>query len=46
MPRQMEGQTEEWKDGRTDRPYFIGPFQLTPEVQKKNKNLPGKTERP
>ena len=21
------------KDGRTDRPYFIGPFRLLPEVQ-------------
>ena len=26
----MEGQ----KDGKTDRPYFIGPFQLLPGVQK------------
>ena len=41
-----DGRMEGWKDRRTDRPYFIGPFQLTPGVQKKNKNLPGKTERP
>ena len=24
---------DRWKDGRTDRPYFIGPFWLLPEVQ-------------
>ena len=24
----------EWIDGRTDRPYFIGPFRLPPGVQK------------
>ena len=30
-----EGQMEEgWKHGRTDRPYFIGPFRLLPGVQK------------
>ena len=30
-----EGQMEGWKkDGRTDRSYFIGPFQLPPGVQK------------
>ena len=28
-----EGQTEGWKNGRTNRLYFIGPFQLLPEVQ-------------
>ena len=27
---------DRWKDGRTDRPYFIGPFQLPPGVQKIN----------
>ena len=38
----MEGQTEGWMEGwtggqmegRKDRPYFIGPFQLLPGVQK------------
>ena len=24
----MDGRTEGWKDRRTDRPYFIGPFWL------------------
>ena len=33
--RQTEGWTELWKDGRTDRPYFIRPFQLLPGVQLK-----------
>ena len=28
-----KGQTEEQNDGRTDRPYFIGPFRLPPGVQ-------------
>ena len=41
MPGQREGwkngQKDRWKDGRMDRPYFIGPFQLLPEVQKKDK---------
>ena len=27
------------KDGRTDRPYFIGPFRLTPGVQYNNFNI-------
>ena len=26
-------------DGRMDRPYFIGPFRLTPRVQQKTKKL-------
>ena len=30
----MPGQKDRWKDGRTDRPYFKGPFQLPPGVQK------------
>ena len=30
----MPGQKDRWKDGRTDRPYFKGPFQLPPWVQK------------
>ena len=35
----MEGQMEGWMEGqkndrRTDRPYFIGPFQLPPGIQK------------
>ena len=29
----MEGQKDRPKDGRTDRPYFIGPFWLPPGVQ-------------
>ena len=28
-----DGRTEGWKDRRTDRPYFIGPFCLPPGVQ-------------
>ena len=24
----MNGWKDEWMEGRTDRPYFIGPFQL------------------
>ena len=27
------------KDGRTDKPYFIGPFRLTPEVQLANSDF-------
>ena len=27
-----------WKDRKTDRPYFIGPFQLTPGVQKNSRD--------
>ena len=27
-----------WKDGRTDRPYFIGPLRVTLEVQKVKKS--------
>ena len=38
MPRQTEGwkdrQNDGWKDGGTDRPYFTGPSQLPPGVQK------------
>ena len=30
----MPGQKDRWKDGRKDRPYFKGPFQLPPGVQK------------
>ena len=33
LDRRMDGGTERWKDGRMDRPYFIGPFRLLPEVQ-------------
>ena len=32
--KKMPGQKDWWKDGRTDRPYFIGPFRLPPRVQK------------
>ena len=32
--KKMPGQMAWWKDGRTDRPYFIGPFPLPPRVQK------------
>ena len=31
--RQIDGLKDGWKYGRTDRPYFIGPFRLSPEVQ-------------
>ena len=34
MDRRTEGWTEEWKDRRTNRPYFIGPFQLLPGSKK------------
>ena len=30
----MPGQKDGWKDGRTDRPYFKGPFRLLPGLQK------------
>ena len=30
----MEGRKDRRMDGRTDRPYFIGPFRLLPRVQK------------
>ena len=30
----QEKYQDKWKDGKTDRPYFIGPFQLPPGVQK------------
>ena len=30
----MPGQKDRWKDGRANRPYFIGPFRLLPGVQK------------
>ena len=30
----MPGQEDRWKDGRANRPYFIGPFRLLPGVQK------------
>ena len=40
MPGQTEGpkdvRTEGWKDRRTDRPYFIGPYWLPPGVQLKS----------
>ena len=43
MLGEMEGWMERWmegqKDRRMDRPYFIGPFQLPPGVQKFNKQL-------
>ena len=29
-----DGRMEGWKDRKTDRPYFIGPFWLIPGVQK------------
>ena len=32
----MPGQKDRRRDGRTDRPYFIGPFRLPPGVQKKH----------
>ena len=32
--KKMPGQKDRWKDGRTDRPYFIGPFQLPPTDMK------------
>ena len=34
-----EGRTEGQKDRRVNRPYFIGPFQLLPGVQKENEML-------
>ena len=34
MEQQKDGKTKRQTDGRTDRTYFIGPFQLTPGVQK------------
>ena len=34
----MHGQKDGRKDGRTDRPYFIGPFQLPAGVQKEKKS--------
>ena len=36
LPRQTKGNawTDQRTDGRRDRPYFIGPFQLTPGVRK------------
>ena len=37
--RETEGQMEGQKDGRMDRPYFIGPFQLPPGVPKFSKQL-------
>ena len=36
--RWTEGWMEGQKDGRMDRPYFIGPLQLPPGVQKKELN--------
>ena len=36
--RQMAGWTEGHMEGRTGRPYFIGPFQLRPGVQQLSKN--------
>ena len=39
IPRRAGGGTERRKDGRTDRPYFIGPFRLLPGVQKINLNF-------
>ena len=33
MLGQTEGQKEGGKEGRMDRPYFIGPFRLLPGVQ-------------
>ena len=37
MPRHIKGRM----DGRTDRPYFIGPFRLLPGIQKRENNHGG-----
>ena len=41
--RRIDGRTHRrtvgWKDGRTDRPYFIGPFRLLSLVQKMVKEV-------
>ena len=39
MEGRTEGRKEGWKDRRTDRPYFIGPFWLLPGVQKLTFNI-------
>ena len=39
MPGQMEGRKDRRMEGRTDRPYFIGPFRLLPRVQKGDKQI-------
>ena len=35
--------TDRWKDGRTDAPYFIGPFQPRQGVQKLEQYVEGVT---
>ena len=39
IPRQTEGQMEGWKNKRTDRPYFTGPFCLPPGLQLMVQNI-------
>ena len=38
-PEKTYGQTEGRTEGQTDRPYFIGPFQPRPRVQKNTKKI-------
>ena len=35
----MDRQKDGWKDGQTDKPYFIGAFWLRPWVQKVKDNM-------